>query len=422
MSAEPIGTLVIVGAGMGATMLLTSLVDLASPPLRLVILDPDPEAPRGEAYQPGPASRLLNTRARDMGLTAKAADGFTAFAAAAMAAQVEAVATAFLPRALYGDFLVTGMTTAMQALSRQGWEIRRHPWRVQEIRPHADHFTVLADGGVIDNAQDVVLAVGAVRRPLLPRAQSPWNIDVDLKDPRPALIAGAGLTGIDASVDLFERGFAGPIVLASLDGGVPHVQPAAPLPPFALAFPEPLAPSNLIARLRLAARTPQQDWRAVIDALRPHTPRLWAAMPAKRRRAVLSGPRMEMWGRLRHRLPAQTGTYLQALIASGKAQTRKMRVTGEERDAAVIIDARGFDMCQANHPLSVQLRRDSVGRPCPTGFGFMPNADMIIGRTNKARLFCLGSALVGAHLETTAAPEIRAQAEIVAGALCVFKP
>jgi uncharacterized NAD(P)/FAD-binding protein YdhS len=422
MSSKPVDTLVIVGAGMGTTMLLMSLAERAAPPRRLMILDADPLAPRSEAYQPGPTLHLLNTRARDMGLTAKAADGFTAFAAATMAAHHEEVATAFLPRALYGDFLAASQNTALDDLRRNGWEVRRSPWQVQEIRPNAGSYTLLTDAGVINDAQAVVLAVGAVRRPLLPRAQSPWNIDVDLKDLRPALIAGAGLTGIDAAVELAERGFAGQILLASIDGRLPHVQPTAPLPPFVLARPEPLSPSNVIADLRRAARRPQQDWRAVMDSLRPRTQSLWADLPAERRRAVLSGRRIEMWSRLRHRLPAPTGTILKALIAAGKVQCRKMRVTGEERDAAVIIDARGFDMGLANHPLSVQLLRDSVVRPCPTGFGFMPDANMIIGNTQKARLFALGATLIGARLETTAAPEIRAQAEAVASALSAVKP
>jgi uncharacterized NAD(P)/FAD-binding protein YdhS len=98
----------------------------------------------------------------------------------------------------------------------------------------------------------------------------------------------------------------------SRNGLLPQAHAATPLPPADLTAlvselvgaPGGVQARRLLRELRQTARALSArgvDWRSVIDGLRPHTARLWQAMPAAERRRFLSRLR-PFWEVHRHRM------------------------------------------------------------------------------------------------------------------------
>jgi uncharacterized NAD(P)/FAD-binding protein YdhS len=302
--------------------------------------------------------------------------------------------------------------------------------------------------------------------------RSPWAAGA-LRDVGPrdsVLLIGTGLTMVDTVLSLEERGHQGVIHALSRHGLLPHVHrdwaPARATTyaspgirdvlralrhevlrereeaPGADGHPRPI-PVRIRAVLRIMRQEVRRateagaDWRTVVDALRPATVPLWHRLTPAERRRFLRHLRTH-WEVHRHRMAPGIGDTVARLRREGRLRLHAARVRGfrlEEAGVEVRLRRRGHageevlhvqhvvnctgpeGAITRGHPLLQPLV--AAGRVCPDvlGMGLATDAHgALVDASGQAsgRLYTLGPPRRGELWETTAVPEIRAQARDLA--------
>ncbi|NBD07390.1 FAD/NAD(P)-binding protein [Corallococcus silvisoli] len=294
----------------------------------------------------------------------------------------------------------------------------------------------------------------------------------------PVLLIGSGLTMVDTVLSLGERGHVGTVHALSRHGLLPHAHrpagakvpaaaeplrirellrsvrremdrcrdaeaaahaasPSAPgTPPFStLRIRDVLRSVRLEVDAQVAAGA---DWRAAVDALRPVTTPLWQRLTDAERQRFLRHLRAH-WEVHRHRMAPEINAALEAWRRDGRlvlhagrvldfqlepdAVAVRLRPRGE-REARVlrvghVINCTGPEssLSSRSQPLlrglleAGQARADSLGM----GLATAPDGAVLDARGRpSAHLFTMGPPRRGDLWETTAVPEIRAQARELA--------
>lgn len=445
----------IIGGGAASAALLGELLDRPlAPPLQLDWYTGGKPPGRGVAYATPSARHLLNVRAASMGLYSGRPGAFLEFA---QARGQEAGGKDFLPRRLYGDYLVEEIAQAIAKGKTLGHDVTVIPADAEALVPDADGVTVV-HAGQARRMDAAVLAIGALPPQPLDGVEAaalesgryvldPWQL---LSQPDPAvppgrvLLIGSGLTAADTVVELSARWPGTRFTLVSVHGRWPGRHPVevgAPrgghdgLVDALHAQPE----VHRWLRLLREAATEEGDWRSVVDGLRPYTSGLWRDLPPAERARFLRHAR-SAWERARHRLPPQVAATLDELRQTGRIELRggrmrsvrqgagdQLRVVyshGEamhELAADMVIQTTGLatDARRTPHPLLSQLRDAAHVMPDALGLGLLatPEACLRHADGHWPHLFTLGSLLRGTLWECTALPEIRQQARTIVNQL-----
>ena len=189
------------------------------------------------------------------------------------------------------------------------------------------------------------------------------------------------------------------------------------------------------------AREAGSDWRQVIDALRPRTARLWRSLGWEDQRRFLREDLRQWAVGLRHRMPPTIAEGIHAAIDSGQLNIEagevadvslrgsgvELVVTTSDRsvrrrgDAVVVAAGAAWDRRSLHRSaLWANLLDTDVASLHPCGVGVRLDADgyLIDGAGGTVPdIVCLGSIRQGEEWETTAIPEIRAQAAAIADLL-----
>lgn len=440
----------IVGAGFSGSALASELARHAGPGVELCLVGQPESYGRGVAYGEARPEHLLNVRASDLGATVEQPGGF-----ADWLNLTDRARGSYLPRLLYGEYLHAQLQTAVAGSTAAFSQIRHEAIAVE--RASAGFRVHLADGS--DFVSDkVVLALGALPPQPLPGVGPrlaihpsylgwPWQdgaIDAIAPDAR-LLIVGTGLTMADVVTTLHRRGHRGEIVALSRHGLLPRAHGELPpepvaLPPAVLHALDRHAPRELLRALRTLAPV-IADWRALVDALRPHLQRFWQGMPTPRRASFLRHLR-SYWEVVRHRISPQLDETLQALRESGQLRVRAGRLLRARRgdDAVealirerggrqlhterfdVLIRATGLDtdVERTTHPLVAHLRESGLVAADPLGLGLRSSQQFeILDHKGVAvrGLYALGPLLRAQLWEITAVPELRVAARDLAAVL-----
>ncbi|MBE7209485.1 MAG: FAD/NAD(P)-binding protein [Gluconacetobacter diazotrophicus] len=289
----------------------------------------------------------------------------------------------------------------------------------------------------------------------------PWAPDAlaDLPPDAPVLLIGSGLTMVDTVVSLLDQEHRGPITALSRRGLLPHRHPSGPPGPPASETPS--FPTRLLPLARFLRRRAERrlraglSWHPVLDELRPITTELWQVMDGRDRRRFLRHLR-PWWDIHRHRLSPAVADRIDAVRACGQLRILAGRIRsirrepangsgsgalaevafrprhdpvapdGSEREqvvrAARIINCAGpgADYSRITDPLVRSLLRRGLVRPDPLSLGLDVSANCaLLGRDGciSRLLFAIGPLTRGAFWEMTAVPDIRQQAEFLAGRL-----
>jgi uncharacterized NAD(P)/FAD-binding protein YdhS len=441
----------IIGGGAAAVALLSELVERASAPLHLDWYTGGAARPgRGVAYGTESPRHLLNVRAASMGMFSGSPRSFLDFA---QRTDPGIAGTDFLPRRLYGQYLEDEAAHALARSRHRGVDVRVVPFAADALVPEADGVTIV-QGERATRVDAAVLAIGAL--PVRPLAGvdpalladgryviDPWALLARAApDPAPREVAliGLGLTAMDVVLDLAAQWPNARFVAFSRHGRLPEAHlPRATVPEDdggALVDAMRDAPeTGRWLRLLREAIAATEDWRVVIDSLRPSTPSLWHALPAAERARFMRHARWA-WERARHRMPPQVQQQVQALEREGRlrrvcgrlvgAQPEQQRVRLELRragastslaaDLAIQTVGLDTDVRSTAHPLMRQLATNGHVTPDPFGLGCQATMEGQLCHDGKPwpRLFGIGSLLRGARWESTAMPEIRLQARWLA--------
>lgn len=444
----------IIGGGAAAVALLSELVERASAPLHLDWYTGGAAQPgRGIAYGTESPRHLLNVRAASMGMFSGSPRGFLDFA---QRTHPDVAGTDFLPRQLYGQFLEEEAANALARSRHRGVDVRVVPFTADALVPEMDGVTIV-QAERATRVDAAVLAIGALPvRPLTgvdPALTAdgryvidPWTLLARATpDPAPREVAlvGLGLTAVDVMLELAAQWPNAGFVALSRHGRLPEAHlPVSTVPEDdggALVDAMHDAPEvRRWLRLLREAIAATEDWRVVIDSLRPSTPGLWNALPAAERARFLRHARWA-WERARHRMPPQVQQQVQALEREGRLRRVCGRLVGAQPaqgrvrltlrhagncstlDADLAIQTVGLDtdVRGTAHPLMRQLVTNGHVTPDPFGLGCQATMEGQLCREGKPwpRLFGIGSLLRGARWESTAMPETRLQARLLAGRL-----
>ncbi|MFI1181783.1 FAD/NAD(P)-binding protein [Streptomyces sp. NPDC020799] len=434
----------VVGAGAAGTLTATRVLETAyeaGARVALTLVDPAPGTGRGVAYATQDSRHLLNVPAGRMSGHPDRPDDFVRWLGARESRDVGP--GEFAPRSAYGAYLAAGLD---EAVARHGAgalrRVRERAVRLAGADGDAGRRIGLSSGAVVE-ADAVVLALGVaapglgwapeglrehehfVSDPWVPGALDRVPADADV------LLVGTGLTACDLALTLARPGRT--VHAVSRHGLVPCVHAEKPAASGPLPAPPPVAD---LAGLRrwLAVRAAHYrrthgDWRPAVDELRPHTTALWQGLSATDRDRFLRDD-LRLWEVLRHRLPPRTAAALDAARHSGQVAVRTGSLVAAEpsSDGVRVRFADGGTSCfgavvnctgaeasvrRSQDPLVQDLLATGAARPGPHGLGFDTAADgRLVAADGGARrpVWTLGSPRRGNLWETTAIPEIRAQA------------
>ena len=385
-------SLAVIGGGASAVLLLAHLArrgDAGS--LAVDLYDRTDRFGKGVAYSTSHDCHLLNVRAASMSAYQDERDHFAHWAASYGYQPLH-----FVPRKLYGRYLTQQLEQSEKIIA-----VKRIVSDVVSSKRSAGGFDLATKDGTLAYDQ-VVLASGNVR-PLSPRCEGdaqgyfcdPWtaNFETLLKARTIALI-GSGLTAVDMVLALNERGYGGEILIFSRNALMPepHVEPAV-MPDFMNG--DDMSPLEMLRFVRMQVKCAAAEdvpWQAVIDALRPHTNPLWQNWNAEQRRQF-SKRLLTFWNVHRHRMAPQIADRVAALRDDGRLRMIK---------AGVLSVSSGPTVNSAVGPVSADAVINCLGYRYDEG-GRDYDVSAKIGPPNFGDLF-----------ETTAIPEIRAQAHALA--------
>ena len=250
---------------------------------------------------------------------------------------------------------------------------------------------------------------------------------------------------VDVALVLHAAGHRGRIFAASRHGLLP--QPHAPHAPLNLSLPPelPITTRALVRFVRQAvaqAAAQGQDWRAVIDALRPVTQPLWGQLADRERRRFLRHVRA-YWDVHRHRIAPAVAATLASLRATGQLQVYGGRIQGYASSAsgvavrlalrhgglltlpvAHVVNCTGpsDDYARQPGPLWKMLFAQGLARPDPLlGLWCAPDGRVLNAAGEPSdRLLTIGPPLKGALWESVAVPELRTQAAALAAHCAAF--
>lgn len=394
------GIVAVVGGGLSGVLAAREL--LAYPDHEVVLIDPSARPGRGLAYGTARPWHLLNSPAGSMSADPDRPDNFTRWC---QARERRTEAGDFVPRAWYGDYLTEVLRETDRTSEGRLTVYRARVERIFE----GDRYAVLTSDGVVIPADEVVLALGNARKKS--DGIDPWELGAleNLPD-GPVYLKGTGLTAVDVVLTLVRLGRT-EIIAVSRHGLLPQRhRPTAPAaaPGRAPAGKAVELTGDLSAMIRQLRSQP--DWRAAFDALRPRWDELWQGLGERQQESFLRHV-ARYWEVHRHRMAPAVADEIDALRADGTLTVQAMGV-----------QLKGFVDCTGpgravDDPLVRTLIADGLVRPGPHGIGLDGTPDGRVGRA----LWTIGPMRRGVLWETTAAPEIRAQARVLGRALTISR-
>lgn len=388
--------LAIVGGGASAVLLLAALArEPAAKGMRIDLYERMPaRLGRGIAYSTQHNVHLLNVRAANMSAYEADKDDFANWAAAKGFKPQD-----FVPRKLFGVYLGEKFEQAKQALNLTIIEAD-----IESIRKIDKEEYEIGYGNRKRSYTTVVQASGNAR-PIKPRVagnvawyfDDPWSADfAALGNLRHIALVGSGLTATDMVLALYGKNYQGKISIISRHSLLPasHAAPAT-WPSFLTEEDYKETPYRLLRRIRAEVKKAAGEnvpWQAVVDSLRSHTNPIWDSMTRKTRERFMKRL-FTLWNVHRHRMAPQIAQAMDALIKAGRLEMVKASV--ESVAPGPVVKTSAGDIAADAVINCLGYRYQEEGRK------YEP--------TEK-----IGPARFGDLFETTAIPEIRAQAAQIA--------
>ena len=456
----------IIGGGFTGAMVAVHLSRLAPAPLRIDVIEPRAILGGGVAYSAADPAHRINVPASRMVVFAEDPLHFDRWLSARGVLDADPAALwrgedAFPQRGEFGRYIAECVAKAGAV---PGVEIRHHRSLAVDIATGPHGYALRLQDGERLRADRVVLAVShpppcvpallrGVQAQGAPVIANPWLPGaLDAIPPEVAvLILGTGLTMADAVATLARRGHAGPVIAVSRRGLLSrgHVFGAVDKRDFFKTSPPCHTALGLCRAVRAqvgAAGKEGQPWQAVLDDVRAHAPRLWAALSLTERRRLLRHLR-PYWDVHRFRVAPQAAAAISRLRAAGQfsalaahlqeahwngshVRVQLRRRHAREADTLVvgaIIVTTGPDHAGAiaTNPALASLARAGLIRPDPVGLGLdVDDLDRAVGQDGSVRasLLVAGPLARGRVGELMGLPQVSQHAEKVAAEVAMTLP
>lgn len=447
----------IVGGGASGTLVAARILDAShARPVHVTIVDPAEQLGAGIAYGTDDPDHLLNVRASGMSADPSDPDDLLRWARR----ECDAGPDTFVARRDFRRYLQEHLQHARDHAADAELEVVRDVAWSLTVDPGRCELGLGSGASVF--AERVVLAIGNPPPGIPPSLDEldgargwvpdPWAPDAlrRIEDAQDILLVGTGLTMVDVAITLGRQDVPGRRMIAlSRHGLVPaaHLvhQQVRPLDVIDLS-----RDGDDVRRLsaRLRAQTVEgvgrqyddEDWREVVDAVRPFANALWQRFDDVQRRIFLT-EELRRWDVHRHRMSPATAARLADLRARGHVQLGPGRVLGartlddgrvqvdllmdglEQRrivDAVVNCTGPGRHWEPPTNPLVADLIERGSARPDPLGLGLWTTPRGELRDAHGAtvpEVLVIGPPRRGSLFETTAVPELRSQALHIADLL-----
>jgi uncharacterized NAD(P)/FAD-binding protein YdhS len=447
-------TIAVIGGGFSGTIMALQLLRRIGSEDRVVLIERNRQLGRGVAFATDDPSQLLNVRAENMSVYPDDPDHLLRWLDTLPDNERHAIGAAgpagtFVQRGLYGRYIRDQLARVLRE-HRRAESLSIVKDEALALERQGEDWSVRTGSGGEIKADAVVLAMGNFPPARLPYAScvdNPWQPqaveEIDLE--HPVLLLGTGLTMVDVTLRLQERGFKGTVHALSRRGLLPHAHAPAPhYDGLRLSAEDRRSLTGLMQAVRREVQHAAKagvSWRSVIDALRPYTQLLWQELNPPDRQRFLRHLR-PWWDAHRHRIAPVVAKRIDQLRAEGKLilHTGKLMsleasgpwscgslVTYRPRrsDAVLALEVQrvinctgiGVDLEGSNDPLVRQLLDKGQVRAdrCRLGLD-ATTSSMLIDRDGDVvpGLFGVGPIIRGTFWEMIAVPDIRSQAEAVA--------
>jgi uncharacterized NAD(P)/FAD-binding protein YdhS len=422
-------------------------------PLEIDLIDRTGTFGAGVAYGTTDPLHLLNVPAVRMGAIHGRPEHFHEW----LAERGEpAAAEAFMSRALFATYIRDLLASAGREASDA--RLRRHRGDVTGIVERhgaAAPLELTLSGGERIRADRAILAIGPLGAgdptPVPPELKAsgvyvadPWAAGAldEARLDREVLVVGTGLSMVDIALTLCAGG-AGPRVRAvSRHGLVPrrHRRTLTNLRRFHIPTETGRLEPVVAAIFAQIGRVSRQgdDWRDVIDSLRPGSPALWKALTVAERRRFLT-EFQRLWDVHRFRMAPEVADRFEALQAAGRVRAESNSIVSLEPhgarvrvflrspgatdldqvevDRVINCSGAGTDLRREAPPLLAGLLAAGLARPDALGLGLdVDGVGRLIGAdgTPSERLFAIGALRKGVEWEAIGITEIRDHSGAVA--------
>ena len=437
----------VIGGGCSGVTLSIQLMRLCRSALSIVVVDRSTRPGRGIAYDTRCDDHLLNVRVKSMSALAGELNHFNDWIAESRNGNI--TPDAFVSRGLYGEYLEHTLRSTLQ--SNPHCQMTYLTGNAISLSRREYGFGVRLECGIDIRSTIVVLAMGNARpcdplrgKNIAKHLYADYAWDRRALDGIPAdgevVLLGSGLTAVDQVLGLRAQGFQGRITMVSRRGKLPtvHRVSSAWTSDWGAALPVTVSSATKELRRQISvASQSEMDWRSVVDSLRPWTSSIWKQWSLEERRRFLRHVR-PYWEACRHRLPPDTNRTILELIASGSLRVLAGRVSEvTPRDTQVhlnillrggrenvkisterIINCTGSGTSdRQQEPFVENLFEAGLASYDPLGIGIgTDDHGRVIGTSGElsADLYALGPLRKGTLWETTAVPEIRDQALLLA--------
>jgi uncharacterized NAD(P)/FAD-binding protein YdhS len=425
----------IVGGGAAGALVAINLLRNATKKTQVIVFEPSLEIGRGVPYGTADPAHLLNVRAANMSGFVDRPSHFAEWYASRKGISVAEAGPIFAPRCEYGAYIGEILAEA----------VFNAPDRFRVVQERASSvevsevLTIRTSSNTPVDVDELVLATGHLGPQSLPElanfehndryVRNPWSSkDLDTLEPQDTiLLLGTGLTMVDLVISLALRGHQGLIIARSRRGLLPRPHRVGHGMPLDLAT---LGDRHPIKPIIQALRSAGDDWRLVMDGLRPHTQALWEKLSWEDRRRFIEKLR-PFWDVHRHRIPESTHDLIGSLVELGRldiGQGRIDSVTSTESGFNITTQGANFHVnriinctgpnlkvAKAKIPILESVVSQGLASYDPLGLGLIVDSD---GRTApQGHVWALGPLCRGSRWETTAIPEIRTQAARIADLL-----
>lgn len=435
---------VIGGGASGVLTAINLLVRSDDPGLEVVIHEASGIVGRGVAYGTNDQRHLLNVRARHMSAFPDAPSDLLDWALRTGRSDDP---QGFLPRADYATYLQDRLADVaddrLRIRAGRVTDVVRTPTGFEVVTERATSHAsavVLCHG----NQPPRALAVDGVALPDVPwHVGNPWELGRLRTLPAEAnvLVVGTGLTAVDTVITLLEEGPGRRVTMLSRNGLLPKPHVGQAHTAWVTKVPEGPVTADLLAEALTeecrAAADRGVGWRAVVDGVRPATQDLWRRLPLDERRRFLD-VHARAWEIRRHRMAPDVALRLQryrfedrlsvragtlhSVTDHGDRCTVTTEAGGASYDVDAIVNCTGplSDVRRSDDPLIQALVASRTVAPDPLALGIDTTEDgRVVGADGVVvdGLYAVGPPRKGTLWESTAIPEIRAQAAQVAGAV-----
>ena len=409
----------IVGGGASGVITAIALERAGIDPVLIDIAEPRSRLGEGLAYQTHDTQHRLNVPASKMSAIESIPGDFAEWA--------DVPPYSFVARQSYATYLRSRLNPGVTHLSDTVINL-------DQIPDGKMLATFLLGQEKIYSAVVLAMGHGDARRPGFLTYVAPssriirdvWD-GAALPQSRSLICFGTGLSFIDIAMSHLSRDPNSTVIAISGSGNLPERHRYNPVNPFTPQVDD----VATLVQLRQYLAAAGDHWREAIDGLRPITVAMWRGFtPAEREEFLRTDG--SAWSRRRHRIAPEVADHVDSMIANGRLTIITGSVTKvivSEHDISLVLDDAqtisgdylaiciGRDYVTTDE-LSTNLLKDAKTNRGPLGMGLSVDVTsgllLRVDGTHYDQIYAIGPLRSGEAFESTAIPEIRAQASVIA--------